>query len=322
MRARFHPITGTDTILIGGDVFNTGYLLFEGFTAAIPAAEGVAGIAIASTVFGVVGGVINMAVGMICLKEAIQALKNGDRLLGGRLLIDAIFCNAIGIVMILASISTQVAALSGVAAFFAANPWLLPVLFFVGSIPVFAEILSRVKNIWGEQDIASTLQLNQLEEMLSKEKIDWDGVFHLYDGTALDIKQIRTEYAENGLISLSNRMEVLQGDMGVEAAIDTFKLLRDLLERNEEKALERVKELKGRVAFWNGVQHLRLFQQFLYLGSFVVSMAALRPGMNGRAIGATQSFAMAAANAIPLWMDLRWPFERNVTLVVPQVEVG
>lgn len=273
-------------------------------------------------VLGIVGGLINIAVGMVCLREAAQALKNGDRLLGTRLLFDALFLSAIGLVMILVSISAHVAALAGISAFLTANPWLLPLLFFALSIPLTIEIGTRISRIWSHRDIASTLNLKELEKLLKKEKIDWNAIKNLYQGTALDFETIAEEYHQQGLKSLSNRMEVLQADMGVKAAIETFKLFHELLCQDEEKAKEQLKILKERVTFWNRAQHVRLFQQVLYFGSFALSMLTLRPKLHTPGAIASQNFGMALANGIPLWMDSRWPFERNTTLVIPQVAVS
>ncbi|NGX26695.1 MAG: hypothetical protein K940chlam6_00620 [Chlamydiae bacterium] len=322
MRARYHPITGSDTILISGDVFNTGFMIFEGIKAIIPATKGIVAIGIATTVCGVIGGVINIAVGMICLKEAIQALKNKDYLKGARLLNDGIFCCAIGMFMILATLSTYMTVLGGIGAFLTANPWVLPLLIFIITLPLLFEILNGTQKIWRQQDIPSTLQFNMLKKILENEEVNWTEILSLWEGTVLDYKKIKEEFNQKGLESLSDRMEVLQANVGPEAAITTYKLFQAVLEQNREIAQKHLKELKGHVTFWNRAQHVRLFQQVLFIGSFVVSMIALRPKVNSRSLIATQNFTMALASGIPGYMDIFWPFARNVPITLPKVHAS
>jgi len=321
-RSRYHPITGTDTILIGGDVFSTGFLLFEGIQAAIPATAAIPAVIAASAVFGVVGGVINIAVGGICLKEGLQALQNKDYLKAGRLILDAVLITAIGAVMILATISVYVGFLGGVGAFLAANPWVLPVLFLVITLPLLVEILKDTQKIWRSTDTASSLQLHDIEQILESKTVDWNAILEKWKGTVLDVDSIREKYKEKGIASLSDRMEMLQMGMGPRAAIEAFKLFEAVLEKNETKAKASLKELKGHVAFLNKSLHVRLFQQVLLIASFVVSMLALKPKINPGPIVATQNFTMAVAMGIPVWMDAKWPFARNTPIIVPKVDVA
>lgn len=313
---RYNPI------LIGGDLFTMGYLVFEGVKACVPATQAMLGVIISTMICGVVAGVINIGVGLICGKEAIQAFKNGDHFLGLRLLLDTIFCIAIGVVMILVSLAAKVAILGGIGAFFAANPWVLPVLFFVITIPLIIEIGCRTSNIWLKKDLASKMHLDEVSELLKQKTVDWDKLFSLFTNTPFDLKKVIAETDENkALEALSQKMEELQADMGVTAAVASFKLLLQLIEHKQEDALAQMALVKKELSSWNFAQHVRLFQQILYIAAFGGSMAALSPKVNAGAMNATVNFSMAAANAIPLYMDAFWPFKRNTVMVVPKVEV-
>src|SRR5258708_3162096 len=108
---RYNPI------LIGGDLFSLGYLTFQGALSLVPKLQ----VGLATLVCGEIAGVINIGVGLVSLKEGLQALKNGDHRGGVRLLLDFACFMAIGAIMILNSSAIKIIALGSVAAFFAAN---------------------------------------------------------------------------------------------------------------------------------------------------------------------------------------------------------
>lgn len=316
-KARYHPITGSDTILFYGNVFNFGYLIFEGVKCAAPATKTISGVMIASMVFGVVGGAINIAVGLVCLKEALQAVANKDYAKAARLFCDFFFCTAIGMLMIVVSLAPS----SALGTFFVANPWVLPLLWLIITIPLFIEITYGTQKIWRATDIASTLKLDPLKTLLEAETVDWNQVKAHLQNTILDIDQIQDAFQKHKLHSLSDRMEVLQAEMGPVSAVATMRLFHAILNRKKEDAIKTIEELQGHVSFWNKALHVRLLQQLFFFASFAVSMGALHMHRGIGTIEATQNFALAAANGIPLYMDLFWPFARNTTLVVPKVDM-
>ncbi|PIS03171.1 MAG: hypothetical protein COT85_03885 [Chlamydiae bacterium CG10_big_fil_rev_8_21_14_0_10_42_34] len=305
LKGRVNALEG---IMIGGDLFSMGYLAFQGVQLLKPSLAAVPAIGMATLVCGEIAGAVNIGVALICLKEGIQALKNGDNKLATRLFIDFVSFTAIGAIMILTSLATKVAALGAIGLFFAANPWLLPVIFFAVSIPVLIEVSNRIKNIWTSKDLASQLKTDDLQKLI--QGTDENNPFHLQpllNGKETEIKA-----------KLSRKMEQLQADMGVEAAIETFKLLKGAL--NKEPTEEQMKTTKEKITSWNKAQYVRLFQQVLFAGAFGVSMAALTPALNTPTLAASENFAMAAANGIPFYMDVFWPFMRNAPIVVPKVE--
>ena len=311
---RYNPI------FIGGDIFTAGYLAFEGIQAFVPSLAGITAIGTATLICGVVAGAINIGVGLVSLKEAIQAFRNGDKVLGFRLMFDFIFCSAIGSVMILSSLAIQVSALGGVGAFFATNPWVLPLLFFIVTIPLIVELSYRIKNIATSNDLGSQLKLNDLKELLQKENPDWDQIDKLYQGVnTFDLSNLPTD-DDKLAETLSQKMEELQADMGVSAGVKVFNLMLQIKKRNKKSALKQIEIVEKKIAEWNRSLYLRMFQQLLYVLSFAVSMTALMPKVNGSLLTGIQNFSLMGANAIPLYMDTFWPFKRNTPIVVPKVE--
>lgn len=304
---RYNPI------LIGGDLFTMGYLIFQGVTTC--AHLSLPFVAVATLICGVAAGVITIGVAFISLKESLQAFHNGDHKLGLRLLLDFVGLLGIGAIMILTPLAVKIAALGCLTVFFAAHPWVLPLLFFVITIPLFIEIGSRVINIYLEKDLAADLKLEELSNLLKKDVVNWGQISLLY--TNKNPFRLEIENAED----LIERMESLQSGVGVTAAIEAFKLFESLLEQNKEEALSRCEKLQHEISEWNGKQHVRLLQQVLFVLAFILSMAALCFRPSPVLYASIENFLMAGANAIPLYMDTFWPFERNTTLVVPKVEL-
>lgn len=301
-------VNASEAILIGGDLFTMGYMAFEGAQIVKPSLSALPAFSLGTLTCGILAGVINLGVCIVCLKEAIQAFKNGDNLLGARLFIDFVNLASIGAIMILASLATQVSVLGGIGAFFAANPWLLPVLFFIISLPNMVEVIRRLKNIHTGKDLAAQLNTADLQKLIRgfHEK----NPFHLQPLLAMDEK--------SALNALSDKLEQFQADMGAVAALETFKVMQKLLKKEDFE--EQLALARKKIAEWNRAQYVRLFQQALYTTSFVVSMAALTPRLSTPAFRGTISFAMTGANAIPLYMDVFWPFKRNTLIVVPKIQ--
>lgn len=309
-------------LLIGGDVFTTGYLGFQGVQALVPSIQSMAAVGTATLVCGELAGAINIVVGIICFVQACKAFKSGDKELGVRLMFDFVFSTAIGLVMILASLAIKVGALAGIGAFLAANPWLLPVLFFVVTLPLICELSRKIGKIALGQDLGSKLQLAQLPMLLSKD-LDWTKIKSLYQGTQIDLTALEKCSTERELLKkLGGKhgiMQQLQADMGVEAAMETFKLLMFIQKQNREKVLDQIEVVNKKLAEWKRALYVRMFQQVLYTAGFAVSMAGLSPKVDANLLNGVQNIALAGANAIPFYMDTFWLFKRNAPLVVPKV---
>ncbi len=307
-------INVSEAVQIGGDLFSMGYLAFQGAQIIRPSIASIPAVAFSSLVCGVIAGAINIGVAFVCLKEGIQASKNGDTKLATRLYMDFACLLAIGLIMMLASIAVRVVALGALTAFFTANPWLLPVVFFILSIPIIIEVAGRIKNIWQKKDLGSEVTTAaDLPKLI--QGADQGNPFHL---------KPLIDMAKNGVndplikAALSEKMEQFQANMGVEAALETFRLLKQILKREEIE--EQLEKTKKKITEWNKAQWVRMVQQILYTAAFGVSLAALSPRINIPAVNGGQTFAMSAANAIPLYMDIFWPFKRNTPIVIPKIE--
>ncbi len=307
-------VNADEAILIGGDLFSMGYLAFQGAQIIKPSLTAIPGIAIATLACGIIAGTINLWVSYICAKQGLQAWENGDMMRAARLFLDCIGLFGIGTIMILASLALRVTALGAVSSFFATYPWLMPTLFFLISLPLIWEVGRYIYRAQMGKDLAAQLlngNLNTLIHSQAEEKEIEEKPFHL---------QSLLGQAKDGLIQdqLARRMEVLQADMGVEAALEAFKLLR--LQLLKEETAEQMVKFKEKVHEWNRSQYVRMLQQVLYTAAFGVSVAAARcPSFNTPTVNGAETFAMVGGNAIPLYMDTFWPFKRNTTLVVPHV---
>lgn len=308
-------LNASEATLIGGDFFNMGYLVFSGILAAFPSAGNIPAVAGIGFACAEIGGLINIFVALICLKEGIQALKNGDKLTAFRLIVDAVGLAFIGVLMIFASLGAKIAAFSGVTTFLAANPWLLPVLFLIVTLPTFFEVTSRIKCELTKKDYFSQIDKDHLAQLINGE--DRTNPFHMMP-LIKDLKNDPNDETEV-FKKLSSKMEQLQADMGVEGALEAFKMLKDIVDKKNAK--EAFDKVKTEVDKWNRIQKIRMAQQVLYLGAFGLSMGALSsPFLRGASFQAAQSFAMAGANAIPLGLDIFEPFKRNVPIIIPKID--
>lgn len=318
-KRRFHPITGSCFIQVFHDVVTAMFVVFTTIKVAAPSIAALTPMVIGSAVFGGIGGILNLAMGFVTFREAVQAFSNGDKAKGIRLLIISAACSGIGLFMLVSTVTAFVA-LGGIAAFIAANPWILPVLILGIYLPLLYEILRDNKSIFTSQDPFSKLQVGQIDALLKKDIINWPEIKKLLDDTDLNYEKVLEEFKKNGLKSLSERMEVLQSKMGPRGAVASFKLFQSILEQNKEDAQKHIKDLRGLASHWKRSQYVRLFQQVLYIGSFVLSILALK-GANPRMLETAENGLMLVGMGIPIYMDALWPFLRNVPIIVPKVDV-
>ena len=319
-KRRFHPLTGSCSVQVLHDALNTVFVACVAIKAFVPSITHIAAVGITFSVFGGIGGVMNILVGGVCLREALQAFKNGDRAKGSRYLIMSCALFAIGAFMILSTISAYVGVLGGVGAVIAANPWILPVLVLILMLPLMYEVLNDNKRIFSHTDGYSTLKLDELKKILEKEDVPWDEILALWNGSLLDYKQIKEEFNSKKIEKISGRIDDLQSNIGAKGAVAAFKLFQSVLDQNREDVQKHIKELKGHATHWKRVQYIRLFQQVLYVGSFILSIIALR-SVNTRIIELVDNISMFLGMGIPLYLDALCPLTRNCPIVVPKVDV-
>lgn len=203
----------------------------------------------ASCILGVLGGALNIGVGVYCLKQAYQARKDLSEeskkilqdkgILGSAWLVlkgkapedlekyirlgwDGIFLIAIGAFMVLVSLAIKVGVLAGLGAFLAAHPWILPLLWFMITIPLFLEVAKNNKNIFCNNDLASQLQLKRLKEMLeSKDGVDWEAIQDLYasEDNSFNFDTSKKQFERTDFERYLNSME----EKSMEAFKQTFK---------------------------------------------------------------------------------------------------
>ncbi|MFA5249849.1 MAG: hypothetical protein WC371_00335 [Parachlamydiales bacterium] len=321
-----------DHVLIFGDVFSAGYLAFSTLTAVQPALNAVSSIAIIGGGFGLVAGVINILVGLICFKEASQSLINKNYTQALRLYLDAVFSILIGGVMLLSSIASM-AAVAGVnigvfasfAAFLTANPWILPVLFLIITLPILVEVVARTAKITLGRDQGAKLKLDELKELFEKTDLTAATIFRseFFKYFNIQADSVLTEEA------LSAKMEDLQAKIGVRAALKAFETVHIIL-ANQKQFLQdpfckqaitqKIELLQSEIKRWNIIQFIRLAQQLFFLAACPVSLAAtLLPNVS-HLVNAAENLALFMANFIPFFLDLLTPFERNTLKVVAKIE--
>lgn len=302
-----------DPNLWGGDLFTMADLGFQGVVTASSKLQALSGMVLAGTILGVIGGVTNILVAISTARELKNAYKaKADTKLIIRLWFDCIFLTLIGVTMILASLA-QMVAIGGFGAFLIANPWLLPVLFFIITIPLIVELAARIAPIFRGKDIGSKLQLGKLNQYLQDK--NWEKIQQLISTS----HPFYINLHEPPKKHIIDKMENFQAEIGVKAALSAHKLMMHLKHKQADESLKQIEELKKEIADWNFSLYVRMGQQILYVLSFILSMAALPLKAVGAILNCADNWAMAGANAIPLYMDLFWPLKRNTPVVIPPV---
>ncbi len=306
-------LTLGEVTLIGGDLFSTAYLIFQGVTPWVHISALTLGWVM--LVCGCVAGTISVGVALLSLFESLQAFYNGNFGLGVRLFLDFIGLLGIGVIMILTALAVKVA-VGSVTVFFAAHPWILPLLYFAITIPLLIEISSKITKSCLNWDSAASLKLPELLNLLKKDQVDWNEIAELYE----EGNPFHATIA--GADDLIERMEIFQSEMGVRAGVEAFKLFECLLAQKDKEALAQCVKVQDEITKWNFKQFVRLCQQILYVIAFVLSILALHYFSLHVVLVSVTNFLLAEANAIPIYLDIFCPFERNTTLVVPKVEIG
>ena len=339
--------------MIGGDIGNGVYSAFQIAQIVKPALAASSGFTMASCVLGTLGGALNIGVGVYCLTQARQAYKDltkdgkaflqehgyiksfwllmkGDALEDVekymRLLWDGIFLIAIGIFMILVSLALKVAVLAGLGAFLAANPYFLPILWFLISVPLLLEVSRNNLRIFRGEDKASQLKFDQLKKELEKETVDWEKINQFYavpnnPFNFEDAKQSQVSSHESDAADkVSDKMQEFQVSMGPEAAIEAMTLKHCLMEQNKEKAVEQIEIVEAKINKWNFAQKVRLLQQILLVLSLVTGLLLLTKSVSTIFNLITNGLILLGGGLIPLATDIAWPFKRNIYMVVPKAE--
>lgn len=315
-KRRFHPLTGSCAPQLIHDFFNAAFIIFTTMKIALPKISSLAPVAIASTAFGFVGSALNLIVGIVTIREALQCFRNGDKAKGIRLLICGLGLIGLGIFMGLTSL-TAVVSMGGLAAFFAANPWIMPILFLVVMLPLLHEVLRDFVAICRKQDPYSKMQLKQMQELLEKDIVNWKEMRKCLEESELNIEMIQKE--GNATKALVDRVERLQSQMGPEGAVNAMKVFKTILEEDKAEAIAQIKSLHSKAKAWKRVQYIRLIQQIFFIGSFILSIVALK-SPKARIFEAVDNGLALGGMGIPLVVDGYFPLLRNVPIIVPALK--
>ena len=164
-------------VFIGGDFFTGAYLLFDGIQKVVPSIQSIGGVVTASSICGVIGGLINIGVGIKCVMAGIN--EKTDKENANKMIWVGILIIAIGLIMTLGSLAKEIAVFGGIGAFLTANPWFLPVLFFLATLITLKDLAPRFKrNVLDGVDLGSKLQLDKLQEHLKNK--EWKEIEKLY----------------------------------------------------------------------------------------------------------------------------------------------
>lgn len=282
--------------LILGGVLNVSYISTDILEVAHP---GLTGVALLLSIFGFLAGAFTVGEAFHSLYECGNALKEGNKLLFARLLWDFASKLAMGIILTVASL-TLFGIQTAIAAFFIANPWLLPILFFAISIPTVFEVLYRINKIRTETDLTSQLQLQN--QNLSPEDI-W--------------RRLTSACKKEDPQSI---MESLKAEIGVDAALALFKLLRDLCQKSSENNStnpeDSIKEFKTEIKRWNRDLAWRLFIRFLCLISLAISVMVYIPQVNTKSVDTSSDVFLGGSEGIALLLDIFRPTTRDTPVVV------
>lgn len=289
-------------VFFWGDVTTLGSIFFgalEKSSTALAASPAIHGL---SAGFGAISGLINAAVGLFAIKEALQSFANSDYATGCRLLFTGCCLSFLGIILFLSSVFPH----TMLGSFLIDNPWLLPVLFAAASLPSFAETAIRVNEARKKTSLGEELRnidkgkiLDKLEEFAQRQlpKAEWE--------------KVEAAKNDNPHLYYSYLMETAQANVGAEAAVSLFAYLTGVKGDNQE--------FQNHLDEWNRVQKIRLTQRTIYFAAFVFGMMAL--GLSSLGLSLVSSGLMASANGIAAMLDgqSRYLFIRNVCHVVPRV---
>jgi len=307
-KSRRYPIS-----VIGGDILNIGLLGCIGATVFSPASVLMNFVAS----FSMLGGLLNLAQSLLCFKEGIAAWKSNNKELAVRLMLQGIVGLALGTAMILYSVA-QFCAIAGIAAFFAANPYVIPVLFFAFSILLLIETMHRLKPVIEGTDLGTKLNLPYLKSIMQMKDPD-QRVEAASKWVHTQIKECFSSPPGQEIQTIRKKLDEFKAEIGLPASLETFKLFEMILEnKKKEEIADQIKKVEQNIHTWNRMLWLKVASVVICAAGFGVgmgAMAAKSPAMDG-----VQNLAMSVGNIVPLYLDVRRPFEREIPIVVSREE--
>jgi len=320
----------SDGILVFGDLFSMGFLGFQAVQNFFPSIISSTLIKITG-ILGMIGGVINVFVGIICVVQGIKKVgKQGQGYNAARLLIDGVLMIAIGGVMIFSLFSSVIVVTC---------PYLLPLLFALLSVFITFEVGKYVVPMFLGKDLGTRFmrEMRNMQQctVLDQQEKKVSGIvekfFSIKDGKdSYSINTLQNETDQRMWELLCKKMDQLEGEIGTEAAIALYNLMLQLVKASTttddgefgsiiNNLVEERDKLDSLFTKWRWIQYTRFAQQVLYIVASVASWATFIRGWPVDIINGCVNFFMTLANFIPLVLDITCPFERNVPVVVGKV---
>lgn len=309
----------SEVALIGGDAFTSGYFAYQTVEIVLPSINKINAVAWSNIFCGEIAGAINLGVAAVLFVNTIKAYRADDN--WQRQALDCICLTLVGTLMILTSLALKVGALGAMGGFFAANPWLMPVLFFVASLPIASEVILRVAKNYQNRDIgAQILRLNRNTEF-EVTYTEKNGNAPVTKSITYTLNQIEDMNENDRLVALNRIANYLQTSIGVDAAIEALKYLGTIMNAAPGEArFNQETKLEQSLEKWNFAQKIRLLQQIFYALAFILSMVVFKtPRQIGTALKVAENGFLFTGNFIPLYMDSFWPLKRNTQIVVDPV---
>lgn len=288
--------------LIGGDVFTMGYLFLQGMAAFSKTVANFPLTQWAINFSGVIGGVINIGVGLYSFQQCYLELNNKHYYTAFRYALDGLCLVGVGGVLTATAITlitTAVSAFVAIAAFCIAHPYLLPVLFLSMNIPILLEVRERDRRIRNGTTLADEIFASEIPVLPAFKE------------------QNKREITEK----LNHILETWTDSMGVEQALELFKYKVSEQYFPDSDRTEIEAKFRLRKKEWETAQRVRGFQMTLFNFAFIGSMVGLsaRFHRSQALIEGVQNIILGFGNLIPLGMDIYWPFKRNTAVSVPAV---
>jgi hypothetical protein len=293
--------------VIGGAALNVGQLALTG----VSVLAACAAISNILTGIGLLGGLLNIKEGAIAIHEGLHAWKSNDKQLAAKLFLQGILSFGLGTVMVLLSVARFVA-LSGVVGFFAANPYILPVLGFVLAIFLLIDMVNRLSPVIQGKDLGSKLELAGLRSMLETNTPE-KGMEKAMQWVHSNIKECISEDPTKTDQAVQTKLNEYKAEIGFTAAMETFQLFEMILHKQKkEEILKQVAIVENKISQWNKI---------LYYKTFSVLIAAMGSGaaiggiaLRSNPVNGADDFLMSAAGVVPLYFDICRPFERDTPL--------
>lgn len=264
-----------DGALAAGDLANMGYLALSGTGFFFPKVASISAVQWTLMVLGLLGGLINIVVGVFCLIQGVRELRKKHRLDGLRLLFDGVLMIIVGIVMIAGPLLAKF--LPGtVVTMIITHPIVLAVLFFLLSIFISFEVLRKLAPIALRTDVGSRLlkefqklegdiTVGECEDQINKilEKFFYTTLKKEGEETVpCSISNLRRLIGigdeHTSKILLCSHMDSLEGDIGLVMAIEAFQYVVSCLQLSEaiySANLEKEAKLKDAFGSEDGIDY-------------------------------------------------------------------